>query len=42
MLQALKIQRAEDIGRTAWQKGATQEGNKQVSFVCVMEGLAQD
>lgn len=32
LLQAAKIQKAEDIGRTAWQKGATQEGNIKVSF----------
>ncbi len=29
-LQAAKIQKAEDVGRTAWQKGATQEGNIKV------------
>ena len=42
MLQALKIQRAEDIGRKAWQKGATQEGNKQVSFVMERMALPRD
>ena len=34
-LQAAKIQKAEDIGRTAWQKGSTQEGNIKVKLAQV-------